>query len=323
MPSRPYVVHANLDCEAAWAGVPLPPAVARRISYYSALVAAIAPEGAEVEVWAPAAVEAARLRSIGAGEAGRGGRATEAWRAPAMRVGVPAQADTAWADPGAKAGNDRRLALAVAAAHGAALPGAKTIAAAGEIDLPGPWVCKAPWTSAGRDRCRGAGPPSAEQRTRIERLIAAHGELVLEPWCDRIADAGVCARVGADGAVEVQPPHALLVDARGGFAGIDLDEPALEPAERARLEEIAAAAGAALAARGFAGPFAVDAFAYRDGERRRFHPLCEINARLTFGWIARALAARLGTRRLGFGPAPEGARVLIEPAGDGITAWCA
>ena len=306
-----FVVHANLDCEAAWAGAPLPPAVARRISYYAALLAALAPEGAEVEVWAPAAVDPARLLS------------PPPWTAPAMRVGTPPRADAAWADPAARAANDRRLALAVAAAHGAALPGQRTIASAGEIDLPGPWVCKAPWTAAGRDRCRGAGAPTAEQRTRIERLLLRGGALVLEPWCDRIVDAGVCARVAADGRVTEHPPHALIADARGGFLGIELAPPALEPAERARLSELVAAAGAALAQLGYAGPFAIDAFAYRDGDRRRFRPLCEINARLSFGWIARALAARLGTQRLGFGPAPPGALVLIAPAGDGITAWCA
>jgi hypothetical protein len=213
----------------------------------------------------------------------------------------------------------------VAAAHDAVLPGQRTIASADEIDLPGPWVCKAPWTAAGRDRCRGAGAPTAEQRTRLERLLARSGALVLEPWCDRIVDAGVCARVTADGRVTAHPPHTLLADARGGFLGIDLAPPALEPAEHARLSELAAAAGAALAQLGYAGPFAIDAFAYRDrdGGRRRFRPLCEINARLSFGWIARALAARLGTPRLGFGPAPPGALVLIDPAGDGITAWCA
>jgi hypothetical protein len=300
--------------------VPLPGAVARRISYYAALVAAVAPADADadVEVWAPAAIDAARLRAV------------PGWRPPAMRAGTPPQADAAWADPAAKAVNDRRLALAVAAARGAALPGAKTIAAADEIDLPGPWVCKAPWTSAGRDRCRGEGPPTTEQRTRLGRLLAAYGELVLEPWCDRIADLGVCARVAAGGAVEVQPPHSLLVDPRGGFLGIDLAAPALTPAETAQLADLVTAAGAALAARGYAGPFAVDAFAYRDrgpasaaDPARRFHPLCEINARLTFGWIARALAARLGTTRLGFGRPPDGALVLISDTGDGITAWCA
>jgi hypothetical protein len=306
-----FVVHANLDCEAAWAGAPLPPAVARRISHYAALLAALAPEGRDVEVWAPAAVDPARLLS------------PPPWRAPAMRVGAPPRADARWADPGARAANDRRLALAVAASRGAALPGQRTIASADEIDLPGPWVCKAPWTAAGRDRCRGAGPPTAEQRARIARLLARGDGLVLEPWCERIVDAGVCARVGADGLAVAHPPHTLIADARGGFLGIDLAPPALEPAERDRLSELVAAAGAALAELGYAGPFAVDAFAYRDGDRRRFRPLCEINARLSFGWIARALAERLGARRLGFGPAPAGALVLIAPAGDGITAWCA
>jgi hypothetical protein len=306
-----FVVHGNLDCEAAWAGAPLPPAVARRISCYAALLAALAPEGAEVEVWAPAAVDPARLLS------------PPPWTAPVMRVGAPPRADVAWADPAARAANDRRLALAVAAAHGAALPGQRTIASADEIDLRGPWVCKAPWTAAGRDRCRGAGAPTAEQRARLERLLARSGTLVLEPWCDRIVDAAVCARVDADGRVTAHPPHTLIADARGGFLGIDLAPPALEPAELGQLSELVAAAGAAIAGLGHAGPFAIDAFAYRDGERRGFRPLCEINARLSFGWIARALAGRLGTRRLGFGPAPPEARVLIAPAGDGITAWCA
>ncbi|HSK05145.1 MAG TPA: hypothetical protein VK932_28040 [Kofleriaceae bacterium] len=306
-----FVVHANLDCEAIWAGAPLPPAVARRASYYAALLAALAPEGAEVEVWAPAAVDPGRLLS------------PPPWRAPVMRVGTPPRADARWADPGARAANDRRLALAVAEAHGAALPGQKTIASAAEIDLPGPWVCKAPWTAAGRDRCRGAGAPTAEQRTRIERLIARSGALVLEPWCARIVDVGVCARVEADGAVTAHPPHGLIADARGGFLGIDLAPPALEPEEQGQLSELVTAAGAALAGLGHAGPFAIDAFAYQDGERRRFRPLCEINARLSFGWIARALADRLGTRQLGFGPPPPGATVLIAPAGDGITAWSA
>jgi len=223
----------------------------------------------------------------------------------------------------ARAANDRRLALAVAAAHGAQLSGQRTIRSADEIELPGPWVCKAPWTAAGRDRCRGAGPPTAEQRTRLERLLARSGELVLEPWCERIVDVGVCATVAPSGEVTAHPAHTLLADARGGFVGIDLAPPPLEPAELARLAELVTAAGRALAELGYAGPVAVDAFAYRDGERRAFRPLCEINARLSFGWIARALAARLGAQRLGFGPAPPEALVLIAPADDGITAWCA
>ena len=134
----------------------------------------------------------------------------------------------------------------------------------------------------------------------------------------------MCAFVATDGLVNAHAPHSLITDQRGGFLGIDLEPPALEPVERERLSAMVATAGAALAGLGYTGPFAIDAFAYRDGETRRFHPLCEINARYTFGWIARALAVRLGTRRLGLvGPAPGDATVLIAPAGDGITAWCA
>lgn len=307
-----YVIHANLDCEAVWSGAALPPAVARRVSHYAALLAALAPADAtSVEIWTPAAVDAPRLGRVDA----------LPWPLT-MYAGAPPRADIAWANPAARTANDRRLALEVAAAHGAALPGARAIASPDEIDLPGPWVCKALWTSAGRDRCRGTGAPTPAQRVRIERLIARGGAAVLEPWCERIFDAGVCAHVTLDGLVTAHPPHALLTDARGGFAGIDLAPPPLEPDERAQLSHLVAAAGAALAERGYTGPFAIDAFAYRDGDRRRFRALCEINARYTFGWIARALASRLGTQRLGFGPPPPGATILIVPATDGIAAWC-
>nr|MBA3819244.1 hypothetical protein [Deltaproteobacteria bacterium] len=56
---------------------------------------------------------------------------------------------------------------------------------------------------------------------------------------------------------------------------------------------------------------------------RHFHPLCEINARYSFGWIARGFAARTGATRLGFGAPPPGATELITPAADGVTAWLA
>jgi hypothetical protein len=86
----------------------------------------------------------------------------------------------------------------------------------------------------------------------------------------------------------------LLVDARGGFVGIDLAVPELEASERDQLALAVAAAGSLLADHGYAGPFAIDAFAYRDGGMRKFQPLCEINARFSFGWIARALQQRRG-----------------------------
>lgn len=310
--TAPFVIHANLDCEARWAGHALPGRVAARVSYYAALLAALAPSDRAVEVWAPAAIDPRRLR------------AAPGWTPPAMRVGVPPRADLAWARDDARAVNDRRLALAVAAARGRALPGARVITDAGALaGERGRWVSKAPWTTAGRDRCHGDGPPTPEQRTHLARLLARFGALVVEPWMERIVDAGACASVTADGALTAAPPHQLVTDARGSFLGIDLAPPALTDDERAELAAAVRAAGAALAAAGYAGPFAVDAFAYRDGDARGFQALCEINARYTFGWIARALHQRLGTPRLGFAAPPAEATVLIEPADDGVTAWIA
>jgi len=295
------ILHANLDCEARWAGVTLPVAVLERISLYGTLVSALGPDDtAHRELWTPAAVDAARIHLP--------------WPVT-LRTGTPDRADLAWADgAAARAANDRRLALGLCA-----LPGARAITSVDEIDLAS-WIVKLPWTAAGRDRCRGTGAPTAEQRVRIGRLLAICGELVLEPWCDRIADAGVCATV--DGMT--YPPHRLLSDPRGGFLGIDLAPPELLPDEHAELAAQVASVRGAIATTGYRGPFAIDAFAYRDGDQRRFHPLCEINARYSFGWIAHALHARLGTTRLGFGTPPPGARVLVSAAaGDPVSAWIA
>ena len=290
---------ANLDCEARWAGAPLPLRVLRRISAAAALLAYLVPEG-DVEVWAPAEVDPERL-------------AIE--KIVAMRVGAPERWDLAWADPLAKRANDRRLALAVHARLGTTLPGARAIASVAELDgMAGAWVAKAPWTAAGRDRIHGDGPPSAEQRVYAGRLLERFGALVVEPWLSRVFDVGVTARLER-GRVIASAPHTLLTDSRGAFLGIDLAEPPLAPEEQAQLDRAVAAAGEALDEAGYAGPFTVDAFVH--GPERRLH-MCEINARHTFGHVARAM----GCRVLGFGPPPPGATTLIAPAADDpFTAW--
>ena len=300
------IILANLDQEARWSGLGIPAHVARRISAASALLAALAPAGEPVEIFAPAAVDPARLL----------------FAQPAMRTGTPPRFDLAWADPSAHAVNDRRFALAVAEQLACGLPGARAIGSIDELaGLPGPWVCKAAWSAAGRDRARGTGSEIAgELRARIANLIARAGAVVIEPWLERELDFGVCGTVDRAGKVTVHPPHTLHRDARGGCAGIALAEPALEPGERAELARVVDGAGAALARAGYTGPFGIDAFVYRGEHGRALRPLCEINARHTFGHVARALGAPV----LGFGPPPPGARVLIAPAPDDpFTAWAA
>jgi hypothetical protein len=309
------IIWANLDCEARWGGASLPQHVARRVSAASALLAAFAAEDESVEIYAPAAVDPDRIKLPNV----------------TMHVGEPRSFDLAWADPKAKAANDRRVALALNQELDTSLREARAVTSIAELDahlatVTSPrWVCKAPWTAAGRDRAYGEGSiVSGEQRVYISRLIERFGAVMFEPWLDRVIDIGVCASLMPDGRVIAQAPHTLLSDSRGGFLGIDLRPPSLHPDDRLVLANAVEAAGTALHCLGYAGPYTVDAFIYRDGDSQALHPLCELNARHTFGHVARALEDRLGTRVLGFGTPPPDARILVAPsADDPVTAWAA
>ena len=251
-------------------------------------------------------------------------RKAQAFIATDQTVGIVIPKGQPFAQPGlkvspnpdhasqARAANDRRLALAVHERLGTLLPGQRAVTRIDDLPQAGAWVAKAPWTAAGRDRIHGNGPPTGEQRVYAGRLLQRCGALLVEPWLERTLDLGVTARLDA-GRVTASPPHTLLCDARGAFLGIDLAEPPLAREHRAQLDAFVAAAGDALATTGYAGPFTVDAFVHPGG----LHA-CEINARHTFGHVARALGARV----LGFGPPPPGAHVLVAPtADDPTTAW--
>ena len=66
--------------------------------------------------------------------------------------------------------------------------------------------------------------------------------------------------------------------------------------------------GEALLATGYRGPFGIDAWRYRDSDGRlRFHPLGEINARLTFGFVGRCWQEKL----VGCGKLPPGSAATL------------
>lgn len=325
-----FHIVANFDEETRWLGAPpLTRRALYTVSAYAPLLAALT-TSEDVTVWAPAAVEPERLSRFGD------------WQPPTMRVGMPQPTDLPaprgfgllWADPGAKAVNDRRFALRLASALGTALPGARVIhsiaqledhlAAGGAAASPNrAWVCKAPWSSAGRERAFGVGTSlTHDVRTQVARLLRhAEGQVVFEPWLPRICDAAICGFVGDR--IAMEEPHGLLSTPRGGFAGIDLTSSGLEPSERDTLVACGKRVAQALAREGYCGPVGIDGFVYSDGGERRLQPLCEINARYTFGHVARALGQRLGIATLRFATSiPSGAQVLIRPSrGDAACVW--
>lgn len=195
----------------------------------------------------------------------------------------------------------RAFHLEVAKDLGCALPGARMVESLADLDrtlaardAPPAWVVKAPLSAAGRARYierKGLRLADPKSRCTVENLFEHHGPLLFEPWLDRLADFG-CAALLTETELRIVSIHGQRVDTKGQFAGIDLDAK-LPPPDRERLEEVVESVGHALRRAGYAGPFGLDAWHYRrtDGSVA-FHPLGEINARMTFGLVARALAER-------------------------------
>jgi hypothetical protein len=231
--------------------------------------------------------------------------------------------------------NDRNFALRIAKERGWALPGAgmfhsiwaieEHLAKGGADAAPGRrWVLKQPLSAAGRSRVIGEGARFSKTATSgAQRLLNAQDAILFEPWMARIEDISATGWVTDHGPTRIAA-HRLKVDDAGHFRGVMID-PAYAPPEE--VKESADVAGKALCEHGYRGPFGIDAFRYRDESGRvRLNPLCEINARMTFGHVAREFSRRLETPRIvlrvGKPKAVEGAGVvaLLHPGEDDPTA---
>lgn len=200
--------------------------------------------------------------------------------------------------------NHRGFHLRVAEELGCALPGARMVESLADLHrVPGPWVVKAPYSASGRSRYihrEGSAVTDPKARRTVERLFELHGPLLFEPWMERTADFGCSALLTPSG-LRILGFHRQTVDRKGQFAGIEL--PAEVPTGMRRVVEGVADA---LRRAGYAGPFGIDAWEHKTPDGGvAFHPLGEINARMTFGLVARVLVERLGIE----GPA----RLLFRP----------
>lgn len=251
---------------------------------------------------------------------------------------LPADAEAAWRC------NDRRFCVPVQEALGCRLPGAALIGSLDELrahlavidlDPVHGWVLKAPFSASGRLRVRRRGRVlDPDIATRVERLLARFGALCFEPWMERLVDLGCLGMIEDADTWRILPPHRLETDRAGVFHGIAVDPDVrwLAPDERDAVVRAANGAAAALARAGYRGPFGIDGFVYRRAGARALQPMCEINARLSFGFVAHALAQRLGRAalRLCVGTAipPPAAETRIVPLlhpgpGDDVAAWAA
>ncbi len=159
------------------------------------------------------------------------------------------------------------------------------------------WLVRRTFGAAGRGRRRiAAGRPSEAEIAWIQAGLR-FGPLVIEPWVEVLREHTRSGWVGRDGKVSISVPCFQEVNAHGAWtdtARAPVED--ISAGDDARLEAACAAAGAALAAAGYFGPFGIDAYQHRsaDGIGVVLNPLSEINARFTMDW-ATAMAADPGS----------------------------
>ena len=175
-------------------------------------------------------------------------------------------------------------------------------------------VVKAIYGSSGRGQihCRG-GQLRAEQCGRLENILRHQGQVVVEPWLDKVMDLSLHFDVGEEGAVTVAGWTRFLTDGRGQYLGsfvgsltAGLDEEVKrflygDGRDARRLpklgEQLAEWLAEPLRAAGYQGPVGVDAMMYRDCDRLRLKPIVEVNPRTTMGRVALKLQQAVNSAR--------------------------
>ena len=157
---------------------------------------------------------------------------------------------------------------------------------------PGPndkWVVKSPYGFAARDRVLGRGPVLEEPQAKWSLRRLGRGEtLIFQPWLTVIREYGVVSEIHPDGSFEVHGISDLQTNGAGTGTGYILGRPPA-PARAAELMRVASLVASRLFREGYFGPVGMDALEHAGG----LHPLLEINARYTMGFVALAVERSL------------------------------
>jgi hypothetical protein len=157
---------------------------------------------------------------------------------------------------------------------------------------PGPgdkWVIKSPFGFAARDRVLGRGPSLEGPQAKWAMRRLENGEtLIFQPWLEVIREYGVVMEISRTGAHEIHGISDLQTNGAGTGKGYLLGR---RPASHrvAELERIASIVSERLFREGYHGPVGIDALEHSRG----LHPLLEINARYTMGFVAVAVERSL------------------------------
>jgi hypothetical protein len=147
------------------------------------------------------------------------------------------------------------------------------------------WVIKSPHGFAARERVLGRGPTIEEPQARwCLRRLKMGETLIFQPWLEVVREYGIVLEISTEGACEIRGVSDLQTNGAGTGTGYILGR-APAPQRAAELERIARVVGKRLFDEGYFGPAGIDALEHRGG----LHPLLEINARYTMGFVALAV----------------------------------
>jgi hypothetical protein len=151
------------------------------------------------------------------------------------------------------------------------------------------WVIKSPTGFATRDRVLGRGATlEGAPAVWAERRLKRGETLIFQPWLEVIREYGVVMEISRTGSLEIHGISDLQTNGAGAATGYILGRaPAPERADA--LERIARVIGERLYSEGYHGAVGIDALEHAGG----LHPLLEINARYTTGFIALAVERAL------------------------------
>ena len=151
------------------------------------------------------------------------------------------------------------------------------------------WVVKSPHGFAARDRVLGRGPVLEEAQGRWCLRRMGRGEtLIFQPWLAVVREYGVVLEIAADSSFEVQGVSDLQTNGAGTGTGYILGRPP-DPVRVRELARVASLVCRRLFQEGYFGPVGIDALEHAGG----LHPLLEINARYTMGFVALAVEREL------------------------------
>ncbi len=174
-------------------------------------------------------------------------------------------------------------------------------------------VVKGAFGAAGQSQVRlEPGQPRADQLAQITRLLEGQGEVVVEPWLEKVVDLSAQLEISAPGQIRFLGWTRFFTDPRGQYCGSFVSQPlgGLDQEGRRFLcgegdqrrlwrffDTLARFLAQRLADSGYTGPLGVDALVFRQQERLRLKPIVEINPRFTMGRVALGLARRVNASR--------------------------